>query len=178
MDRELPPITLRETMEDDLSDLVALWNNGSVMCWVGYPDGLGYRLDDALAWWKRLRTEPLRHHFVVSAPGIRFAGEAFYRVEPDQRRAGADIKLLPVAQGRGIATAALLALCERVFSGEPGVDVVWVEPSAENTAARRLYARCGFGSAPRPPDLPPGDSYWERRRRGTLATQRVSSQRA
>lgn len=167
MDHALPTVTLRATTEEDLPGLVELWNDGRVMRWVGFPDGLGYSLEDALGWWARLRADPRRHHFVVGAPGTSFAGEVFYRVEADTRRAGADIKLLPEAQGRGIATAALLDLCDRVFRDEPDVDEVWVEPSAENTAARALYARCGFEPAPRPPDLPPGDSYWVRRRPAT-----------
>jgi RimJ/RimL family protein N-acetyltransferase len=159
-----PPITIRETTEADLPALVALWNDGRVMGWVGHPDGLGLDLGRARKWWDRLRAEPHRHHFVIDVEKMGFAGELYYRVERHRRRAALDIKLRAEAHGRGIARAALLALCDRVWADESDVDAVWVEPSAENAAARRLYARCGFVPTDRPADLPPGDSYWELRR--------------
>jgi RimJ/RimL family protein N-acetyltransferase len=160
-----PPIAIRETGEDDLPALVALWNDGRVMGWVGYPDGLGIDERGALAWLGRLRLDPDRHHFVAESHDLGFVGELYYRVERQHRRAGLDIKLRPGAQGRGLATAGLRALCERAFA-EPDVDAVWVEPSRENTRARRLYVRCGFAPTERPADLPPGESYWELRRPG------------
>ena len=157
-------VTLRETTRNDLEAVMGLWNDGRVMGWVGFPDGLGYDADRMAAWWDRLRADASRRHFVIEANGIGFCGEAFYAVAEPPRRAGLDIKLRPEAQGRGIATLALRMLIERVFSAEPDVDAVWTEPSPENHAARRLYERCGLAPADRPADLPSGEMYWERRR--------------
>jgi RimJ/RimL family protein N-acetyltransferase len=157
-------LTIRATAERDLGDLGRLWNDGRVMRWVGFPDGLG--IDDASlrAWYDRVRRDPDRHHFVVRDEELGFCGELFYEVDRARRRAALDIKLIPDAQGRGIATAALSWLIERVFAGEPAVDAVWTEPWPENRASRALYARCDLVETVRPADLPPGPSYWERRR--------------
>ncbi len=156
-------VTLRATAERDLPDLRALWNDGRVMQWVGFPDGLGYDAADVRRWYERLRADPRRHHFVIEHPELGFCGEVYYATDA-ARRASLDIKLRPAAQGRGIAAAALRALIAHVFRVEPDVDEVWTEPSPTNGAARRLYAGCGLQPAPRPADLPPGDSYWALRR--------------
>jgi RimJ/RimL family protein N-acetyltransferase len=160
----MDPVRLRETREDDLDDLVELWNDGRVMRWVGYPHGLGILKDGALEWLRGIRRDRDRHHFVVIASGIGFCGEAYYRPDAGQARAELDIKLRPEAQGRGVATRALSTLIDLVFDREPLVDAVWTEPWPENEKAQALYARCGLAPAPRPDDLPPGPSYWERRR--------------
>lgn len=143
---------------------MALWNDGEVMRWVGFPEGLGYDAGDVAAWWRAVSADPDCHHFVVRDGSGSFCGEVFYRVERPARRAALDVKLCSPAQGLGVATKALGRLIELVFADEPEVDAVWVEPSAANAAARRLYERCGLRPRPRPADLPPGDSYWERRR--------------
>lgn len=159
-----PPIVIRETTTADLPALVALWNDGRVMRWVGYADGLGIDERRAHEWLAQLRSDPDRHYFVVETDDLGFVGEPYYRVERHHRRAVLDIKLRAEAHGRGIARAALTALCERVWSTEPGVDAAWVEPHPANAAARRLYRRVGFVPTRRPADLPPGDSYSELRR--------------
>jgi len=157
-------VGMRPTGPKDLPDLMALWNDGEVMGWVGFPEGLGYGAEDMAAWWRAVAADPDRHHFVIGDDRGNFCGEAYYRVERSARRAALDIKLCSRAQGVGIATAALRMLIGAVFADEPDVDAVWVEPSAANTAARRLYERCGLQPRARPRDLPPGESYWELRR--------------
>lgn len=162
---ERPPlITTHETTEADLPDLVALWNDGHVMRWVGFPHGLDWSLERARAWLATIDGDPNRHHFVLEADGLGFAGELYYAVQPEHRRAGLDIKLRAEAHGRGIAGAGLRVLCDRVFAHEPDVDAVWVEPSGANLAARRLYSRLGFRPVERPTGLPPSESHWELRR--------------
>ena len=156
-------VTVRATTEEDLPDLGRLWNDGAVMGWVGFP-GLGY--DDAAlrAWYERMAANPHARHFVVHDTELGFCGELFYRVDPEHRRAGLDVKLVPPAQGRGIARASFSRLIELVFEEEPDVEAVWTEPSPVNVAARALYTRCGLVEGNRPSDLGMGPSYWERRR--------------
>ena len=159
-----PAVSLRQTTEGDLADLLALWNDGNVMKYVGFPDGLGYDLERMRRWFERLTGCETRHHFVVEQADVRFCGETYYSVDRANRRAELDIKLCMAARGRGIASVALGKLVSVVFENEPEVDSVWVEPWDENTAAHRLYERCGFRPGPRPENLGPGPSYWERRR--------------
>lgn len=160
----MPMVHIEPTTAADLPDLLRLWNDGTVMSWVGCPDGLGYDLVDAAAWFDRLEGDRHRHHRVIRADRA-FCGEAFYAVDAEHRRAGLDIKVLPEAQGRGIASQALGLLIDEVFTVESGVDAVWTEPSAENEAARRLYARHGIREEDRPADMVPGRPYWELSRR-------------
>jgi RimJ/RimL family protein N-acetyltransferase len=157
-------VTIRPTTAHDLPDLGRLWNDGRVMRWVGFPDGLGCDDTSLRAWLGQLEASPHEHHFVVLETLRGFCGEVFYRVDPEHRRAELDIKLVPRAQARGIATGAFALLIEHVFEAERDVDAVWTEPSPDNLAARALYARCGLAETRRPEDLPSGLSYWERRR--------------
>jgi RimJ/RimL family protein N-acetyltransferase len=154
-------IILRSTTPDDLSDLLRLWNDGRVMRWVGYPNGLGYDQTKVESWFVRLQADPCRHHYVVSSPEIGFCGESYYAADLAHRRASLDIKLPPEAQGQGFAMDALSTLIGYIFETEPDIQAVWTEPSEQNLASRRLYNRCGLQPRPRPADLGSGESYWE-----------------
>jgi RimJ/RimL family protein N-acetyltransferase len=152
------------TRQGHLPDLLRLWNDGRVMRWVHIPDGLGYDLGDAARWLDRVDANPDQHHFVVHHDDIGFCGELNYRVDGSHNSASLDIKFVPEAQGKGLATRAFQHLIDLVFTAEPGVDAVWVEPWPENAAAQRLYARCGLRPRPRPAHLLEGPSYWELRK--------------
>ena len=152
---------LRSTTPADLPDLLRLWNDGRVMRWVGFPEGLSYDQTKMESWFERLQANPHCHHFVVHSPEIGFCGEAYYAADPIQRRAGLDIKLRPEAQGQGIAVDALTTLINYIFETEPDIQAVWTEPSEQNLASRKLYTRCGLKPCPRPADLEPYESYWE-----------------
>jgi len=154
-------ILLRPTTSADLPDLLRLWNDGRVMRWVGFPDGLGYDQAKIENWFECVQADPCCHHYVVYSPEIGFCGEAYYAADPTRRRAALDIKLLPEAQGQGFAVDALSTLISYIFETEPDIHAVWTEPSGQNLAARRLYTRCGLKPRPRPADLEPYESYWE-----------------
>lgn len=158
-------IVLRETTEKDLADLMGLWNNGEVMKWVGFPNGLGHDLEKMLGWFHELQKESSRHHFVIYDSDIGFCGEAYYAVDKEHKWAGLDIKLRPEAQGKGLASDALSALIEYIFQHEPDAEAVWTEPAKENVAARNLYRRMGLNPQPRPNDLAGDGSYWERKKK-------------
>lgn len=157
-------VTIRQTTESDLSDIKKLWNDGRVMKWVGFPDGLGYDEKKLKAWFERLQADSHRHHFVVRASEIGFCGEVYYEVDKAHQRAALDIKFVPEAQGQGLATDAFKTLIKFVFESEPEAEAVWTEPYEENAASQKLYARCGLTPKPRPADMEPGPLYWELRR--------------
>jgi hypothetical protein len=71
---------------------MALWNDGRVMQWVGFPNGLGYDKEKISKWFDKLQSETNRHHFVVCAESVGFCGEVYYEVDKAHRRAGLDIK--------------------------------------------------------------------------------------
>jgi RimJ/RimL family protein N-acetyltransferase len=137
-----------------------LWNDGRVMKWVGFPNGLGYDSDAVEAWFAKVESNSDRHHFIVIAPDLEFCGETYYAVDIEHRRASLDIKLLPEVQGQGFATDALKTLIKHVFAAEEGVESVWTQPSRANKAARQLYRRCGLRPAPRLTEIKDGESYW------------------
>ena len=57
-------VRLRSTRKEDLPELVALWNDGDVMKWVGFPAGLGYDIEKASRWLTGMNANP-------SAPFLR-----------------------------------------------------------------------------------------------------------
>ncbi len=154
-------VLLLSTQEADLPALLRLWNDGAVMRWVGFPDGLGYDLERMQEWLRRLRADRDRHHFTVYAGDGMFCGEAYGAVDRERRRASLDIKFVPEAWGKGRSRDALQALIDWIFRARIEADTVWVEPWPDNLAARTLYYSCGLRSTSRPADLPEGPSYWE-----------------
>lgn len=167
-------VLLLSTQETDLPALLRLWNDGAVMQWVGFPDGLGYDLETMRAWLRRLQANRDRHHFTVCAGDGRFCGEAYGSLDRERRRASLDIKLVPEAQGQGRNRDAFGALIDWVFHTLPEADAVWVEPWPNNLAARTLYYSCGLRQTNRPADLREGPSYWELTRSAWSAAPRLT----
>jgi RimJ/RimL family protein N-acetyltransferase len=142
-------IELRRTTRGDLWDLMGLWNDGRVMAFVGFPQGLGATQESMTAWLARLQADASRRHFVIHAPPLGFCGEAYYAIDADHDLATLDIKLRPEAQRRGIASAALVRVLSEIFDGALAGHA-YVDPSRHNEPARRLYERLGFVDAVRP----------------------------
>ena len=161
-------ISLKPTAPDDLSFLRDLWNDGRVMKWVGFPEGVG-ATDRSLARWydQRLSTPHFHHFIIVSEDGQRCSEVCF---DLKDEYASLDIKLCSEAQGKGIATDALNELIDTAFNYSQDCQIVWTEPSADNQAARRLYTRCGLVQSARPSEMEQGQSFWalNRRRWGEL----------
>ncbi len=137
-----------------------LWNDGRVMQWVGFPDGLGYANEAVEDWFAKVEANPDRHHYIVCDPEIGFCGEVYYAIDQNHYRASLDIKFIPQAQGQGLAADALKTLIEHIFEVEENVNFVWTQPSAVNLAAKQLYAGCGLRPEARPADIQSGESYW------------------
>jgi RimJ/RimL family protein N-acetyltransferase len=154
-------VVLLATQEGDLPALLRLWNDGEVMKWVGFPDGLGWDLAQLRDWLRVVQANPDRHHFTVYGGNGLYCGETYFALDPVTRRAKLDIKFMPEAQGDGRSRDALRALIDWIFGHVTEVDSVWVEPWGNNLAARTLYYSCGLRETERPADLPEGPSYWE-----------------
>lgn len=143
-------LTLRPTTEKDLENVMRLWNHGEVTKYVGFPEGIGVTVDDLRPWLARIEAHrPHTEHWAIYDEDGRYCGEAFHRLsENPQEAASLDIKLLPEARGKGIATAALRHAIESAFA--LGATKVCVDPSPENKKALALYERLGFSKVATP----------------------------
>jgi len=160
-------VQIRPTQQNDLAFLRTLWNDGQVMKYLGYPDGMQVTEEGMAHWWAITPqaqnagdniSEFSTPHCVITLLDGTLIGEFAYSIDNNQR-ARVDMKIAASFWGNGYATEVLmLALRELFASG--AVDRVMVEPSPENTAALDLYARCGF--RPKPTEDHP--YRWECRR--------------
>jgi RimJ/RimL family protein N-acetyltransferase len=81
-------------------------------------------------------------------------------VDEIYQTAALDIKLLPEAQGKGIAEFALrFAIEQAFFQGK--AKRVYVDPHPDNIKAWNLYRKLGFTSKARPEHLEQWDTYLE-----------------
>ena len=116
-------ILIRPTEKKDLPLVKALWADGDVMKFVGFPDGL-VQTDEEMARWYDwvLKNSPLSMHY-----------------------SSLDIKLFAKARGRGIASKALSFAIEQARL--KGAKKVWVNPVPQNEKAIKLYKRLGFSAS-------------------------------
>ncbi|MEW8995526.1 hypothetical protein [Clostridium sp.] len=70
-------ITIIETTERDLENIMSLWNNGEVMFFVGFPDGIGITLDQLKGWFKVTIKKPERCHYSIYAEGKAIVEKLF-----------------------------------------------------------------------------------------------------
>jgi RimJ/RimL family protein N-acetyltransferase len=153
-------IMIKETSAEDLDNIMSLWNNGEVMHYVGFPEGLGITLDELKKWLVWVIAKPGRCHYSIYADGIGYCGETFYNVDDEHKTAALDIKLLPEARGKGIAAYSLSYAISRAFD-DGNADRAYVDPHPDNVKAWRLYEKLGFISKPRPDYLEEGGTYLE-----------------
>ncbi|MFD5516537.1 GNAT family N-acetyltransferase [Streptomyces sp. NPDC127066] len=123
-DREAPGVTLSRTADEawlrryqrkGVADVALKVLGGGPSVWFATVPGAGDAAPAAIG------------RCVVDG---RWAGFAAVEVAPDQRR-------------RGLATAVMAALAGRAL--EEGASAAWLQVEADNTGARELYARMGFG---------------------------------
>jgi len=151
---------VRETTKSDFENLVMLWNNGTVMSFVGFPGGTNTTLDEMDEWFECAINKPSRCHYSIYNNEVGYCGETFYNVDIETGTACLDIKLLPVAQGQGIAQTALKFVINKAFD-VGNAERVYVEPHPDNRKSWALYEKVGFISKPRPKYLYDSNTYME-----------------
>ncbi len=135
-------VQVKESTTDDIKSIQALWADGDVMKYIGFPNGLHETEESIQEWLNRFHTlRPKENHYSIFEDG-KYCGETQYRIDEKHRSASLDIKLLEFARGRGIATQAISYAIEEAFNN--GAEVVWVDPHPENAKAISLYQRLGF----------------------------------
>lgn len=152
-------ITIKETTKDDLENVISLWNDGDVMFFVGFPQGLGMTMEKMESWIRWAIAKPQRCHYSIYEKEMGYCGETFYNVN-DNGAAALDIKLFSKARGKGIAKRALEFAINRAFI-EGKAKLVYVDPHPDNKNAWRLYNKLGFLSRSRPRYLGDGETYLE-----------------
>jgi len=152
-------VNVREVRESDLEEIMRLWNDGEVMKFVGFPQGLGINMEEMLAWYQRLDARrPLVNAYAIYADGLGYCGESFYRIEEKSSNSAAlDIKLFKKARGQGLGTIGLTYAIEQAFAH--GASRVWVDPHPENEKALALYRRLGFVEKKTPAFLKADESH-------------------
>lgn len=150
-----PRIQIRPTSREDLPFLQALWNDGNVMRYKGYPDGM--HVTDACMerWWSMTpqAQDATTNDLALTPPHCTLhlldgtpIGELSYSLDV-QRRARIDLKLAAQYWGQGLATEALTLALRELFAITDITKVI-VEPVPANTRALQLFQRCGFHPAP------------------------------
>lgn len=149
---------IKRTEKEDLTNVQRLWADPDVMKFVGFPEGLQESMEHLEnEWLPWVQNFPKRQHYSIYHEDA-YCGEAFYDVD-EKAYACMDIKLLPNARGKGIASFALSHALDQAFL-MGGAEVAWVDPNPENARALQLYRRLGFVETQRPDYLEdPGCAY-------------------
>lgn len=142
IEKLITEVEIKETSLKDLSNILSLWNNGDVMKYVGYPNGLEMSIERLQKWYKYVElNRPKLNHYSIYQRNLGYCGETFYSIDQFQY-ASLDIKLLSLARGKGIAAMALSLAIEEAF--KHGANKVWVDPNPNNLNAIKLYKKLGF----------------------------------
>lgn len=145
-------IRIRPARHEDLPFLQTLWNDGAVMRYQGYSDGMHASEADMERWWQTaqhahrgIETLPMPHAIIETIDGAPL-GELSYALDA-KGRASIDVKMSPACWKKGYAAEALRVFLRELFA-TAGVKKIIVEPSPDNTAALRLLERNGFHAVP------------------------------
>jgi GNAT superfamily N-acetyltransferase len=139
-------IEIKETIEADYTNIMNLWNNAETMKYV-WPDGIGCDI-----YYVKKSIEKIKNaggkHFSIYINENTYCGETGYGIDNiEDENSGLEIKLLPEAQGKGIAEYTLRFIIGQIInlnSKKYFCNRVWVDPHKDNEKAFKLYKRLGF----------------------------------
>lgn len=146
---ETKRLILRTPTRDDFKFLKSMWENGEVMKFVGWPNGLKQPDKNIYDWIDNCQTKDKLRFVIEDKETARPIGETGYRLDIDypfaesKKSAAPDIKLIPEFWGKGLATEALSAMIDYIFKNTD-VEIVQMAPNVKNEAALALYKKLGF----------------------------------
>jgi RimJ/RimL family protein N-acetyltransferase len=142
-------VKIKETTIDDLNNVVSLWNDGNVMQFVGFPNGLGVTRESLEKnWLQNINTSDKRRHYSIYHEDLGYCGESYYGIEANGK-AALDIKLFFKSRGKGIAYMGLKYAIEKAFTQGKATSV-YVDPQKINSKALKLYSKFNFKEYPHP----------------------------
>ena len=101
-------IMIREVTRNDLNSVKALWADGDVMKYVGFPEGLQETDESMNDWYEWVKSCRPHHNGYCIFDDDVYCGETAYMIDHEHGDSAAlDIKLFGFARGKGIATKAL-----------------------------------------------------------------------
>ena len=127
-------ITVRTAVREDVPQLVAWWNDGSVMAHAGFPNGLGTTVEK--------EAERLSGRRMIIEEGGRPIGECNYRDKGDGI-AEIGIKICETdCQNRGLGRIVLSLLIRHLF--DEGFERIILDTNLNNRRAQHVYETLGF----------------------------------
>ena len=153
-------LVIKKTKSEDLENVMSLWNDGEVMKYVGFPNGIGVTVERLEKWLIQMDQNENANHFSIYHEDLGYCGETFYSIDAEHGLGMLDIKLFPKARGKGIARFSLEYSIDEAFKSSL-CNRVYVDPDPENKKAWALYEKIGFKSKERPSFLEPSEVYLE-----------------
>ena len=127
-------LRIRTAEQKDVPQLVAWWNDGSVMAHAGFPLGLSTTVEKV--------TASLREGLLVIEENDRLIGECNYRPQ-EEGVVQIGIKICETAcQNRGVGRKILSMLITRLF--ETGYKKIVLDTNLTNVRAQHVYESLGF----------------------------------
>lgn len=135
-------LNLRRLEERDLATRVEWLNDVRVNATLNIRPPL--TLAGTRAWFSRVVETSGRIDFAFEdANGSLVAMGGFTDIDSEVGKAELYIFVAPDLKGRGIGTAAVRLMCGHGFA-KLGLRKIYLNTNADNVAARRVYAKCGF----------------------------------
>jgi len=153
-------LEIKSTSITDLRNVMNLWNNGDVMFYVGFPNGLNINYEQVQKWHQNIINSTNTKHYSIYDTNLGYCGESFYSYDDKYDLASLDIKLHKAAQGKGIAHLSLKNTINELFSNTRATRC-YVDPHVDNKKAWSLYKKLGFTEKVRPLHLEESSVYLE-----------------
>jgi RimJ/RimL family protein N-acetyltransferase/catechol 2,3-dioxygenase-like lactoylglutathione lyase family enzyme len=138
-------VTLRHWRPDDAAELAPLADDRRV--WRNLRDAFPhpYGIEDARRFIGMAKAMQPETYYAIELEG-RLAGAIGYTLHGDVERVGAEVGYWVAARywGRGVATAAVLALSRLAFARHPELRRLYAVPFSWNAASARVLEKAGY----------------------------------